>query len=163
MVPERRRQCHQRCFRSAKSLSGRYPSFAEGEEIALLRVQGCTMQEVARRLGRAASTISRELRRNAATRSGGLEYRATTAQWHAERSARRPKQAKLALNAALRAYVEERLAGVFGEPDASLRPSKPARASGSRGQELRQKRRPRTRRRRRTARPVLGKSTGRRL
>ena len=44
----------------------------------------------------AASTISRELRRNAATRSGGLEYRATTAQWHAERAARRPKQAKLA-------------------------------------------------------------------
>ena len=84
---------------SAKPLSGRYLSFAEREEIALLRVQGCSMREVARRLGRAASTISRELRRNAATRSGGLEYRATTAQWHAERSARRSKQAKLALNA----------------------------------------------------------------
>ena len=55
--------------------------------------------------------VSREVRRNAATRSGGLEYRATTAQWHAERAARRPKQAKLALNAALRTYVEERLAG----------------------------------------------------
>ena len=65
------------------------------------RVQGYSMQEVARRLGRVASTISRELRRNAATRSGGLEYRATTAQWHAERAARRPKQAKLARNAAL--------------------------------------------------------------
>src|SRR5690242_16109939 len=96
---------------SAKPLSGRYLSFAEREEIALLRVQGCSMREVARRLGRAASTISRELRRNAATRSGGLEYRATTAQWHAERSARRSKQAKLALNAALRTYVEERWQG----------------------------------------------------
>lgn len=53
------------------------------------------MREVARRLGRAASTISRELRRNAATRRGGLEYRATTAQWHAERSARRPRTGKL--------------------------------------------------------------------
>jgi IS30 family transposase len=74
------------------------------------------MQEVARRLGRVASTVSRELRRNAATRSGGLEYRATTAQWHAERAARRPKQAKLALNAALRTYVEERLAGVVVAP-----------------------------------------------
>jgi len=52
----------------------------------------------------------------AATRSGGLEYRATTAQWHAERAARRPKQAKLALNAALRTYVEERLAGVVVAP-----------------------------------------------
>ena len=97
---------------SAKPLSGRYLSFAEREEIALLRVQGCSMREVGRRLGRTASTISRELRRNAATRSGRLEYRATTAQWHAERSARRPKQAKLALNATLRTYVEERLAGV---------------------------------------------------
>ena len=57
---------------SAKPLSSRYLSFAEREEVALLRAQGCSMQAVARRLGRAASTISRELRRNAATRSGGL-------------------------------------------------------------------------------------------
>ena len=48
---------------SAKPHSGRYLSFAEREEIALLRAQGCTVQEVARRIGRAASTISRELRR----------------------------------------------------------------------------------------------------
>ena len=102
--------------RSAKPLSGRYLSFAEREEIALLRAQATTMQEVARQLGRAASTISRELRRNATTRSGGLEYRATTAQWHAERAARRPKQTKLARNAALQAYVEERLAGVVVGP-----------------------------------------------
>ena len=40
-----------------------------------------------RRISRSPSTISRELRRNAATRSGGLEYRATTAQWHADRRA----------------------------------------------------------------------------
>jgi IS30 family transposase len=105
---------------SAKPLSGRYLSVAEREEIALLRVQGHSMQDIARRLGRAASTISRELRRNAATRSGGLEYRATTAQWHAERAARRPKQAKLARNAALRAYVEERLAGVVIAPSGAL-------------------------------------------
>jgi IS30 family transposase len=65
---------------SAKPLSGRYLSFAEREEIALLKVQGHSMQEIGRRLARSASTISRELRRNAATRSGGLEYRATTAQ-----------------------------------------------------------------------------------
>src|SRR5687768_8372297 len=97
---------------SAKPLSGRYLSLVEREEIALLRVQGHSMQEIGRRLGRSASTISRELRRNAATRSGGLEYRATTAQWHAERSARRPKPTKLALNATLRTYVEDRLAGV---------------------------------------------------
>jgi IS30 family transposase len=107
---------------SAKPLSGRYLSFAEREEIALLRAQGQSMQEVARRLGRATSTISRELRRNAATRSGGLEYRATPAQWHAERAARRPKPTKLALNAALRTYVEERLAGAVVAPDGAAVP-----------------------------------------
>src|SRR5215217_3405400 len=64
--------------------SGRYLSFAEREEIALLRVGGCGVREVARRLGRSPSTISRELRRNAATRGGRLDYRATTAQWHAD-------------------------------------------------------------------------------
>lgn len=96
---------------SAKALSGRYLSLIEREEIALLKVQGHSIQEIGRRLGRAASTVSRELRRNAATRGGGLEYRATTAQWHADRSARRPKPTKLALNATLRTYVEEKLAG----------------------------------------------------
>lgn len=107
---------------SAKPLSGRYLSFTEREEVGLLRAQGYSIREVARRLGRASSTISRELRRNAATRSGGLEYRATTAQWHADRAARRPKQAKLALNAALRTYVEERLAGVVVAPTGALVP-----------------------------------------
>ena len=102
---------------SAAPLSGRYLALAEREEIALLRVQGVSMQEIARRLGRAASTISRELRRNAATRSGGFDYRATTAQWHADRSARRPKQAKLVTNTALRAYVQERLAGLVVSSD----------------------------------------------
>src|SRR6185369_8186824 len=107
---------------SAKPLSGRYLSLSEREEIALLRVQGNSMRGIARQLGRAASTISRELRRNAATRGGGLEYRATTAQWHAERSARRPKQAKLVLNAALRTYVEERLTGVIAAPSGASVP-----------------------------------------
>ena len=108
-------------FRSwARPPSGRYLNFAEREEIALLRVQGLSGRDIGRRLGRSASTISRELRRNAATRSGGLEYRASTAQWHAERSSRRPKVAKLALNPALRAYVEERLAGTVATPDGAV-------------------------------------------
>jgi transposase len=85
---------------SSKPPSGRYLSFAEREEIALWRAQGLGVREAARRLGRAASTISRELRRDAATRGGALEYRATAAQWHAERAARRPKRAKLAANPA---------------------------------------------------------------
>jgi IS30 family transposase len=70
-------------------------SFAEREEIALLRAQDVGGREIARRLRRSPSTISRELRRNAATRGGRLEYRAATAQWKAELMARRPKAAKL--------------------------------------------------------------------
>ena len=97
---------------AAKPLSGRYLSLVEREEIALLLVQGHSLQEIGRRLGRSASTISREVRRNATTRGGGAEYRATVAQWHAERSARRPRATKLAGNPVLRSYVEERLAGV---------------------------------------------------
>jgi len=102
---------------SAPLPSGRYLSFAEREEIALLRVQGHGVRHISRTLNRAPSTISRELRRNAATRGGNLNYRATTAQWHAERSARRPKTAKLAVNAALRGYVQDRLAGLIARPD----------------------------------------------
>src|ERR671911_2399542 len=107
---------------SAKPLSGRYLSLVEREEIALLRVQDHSMQEIGRRLGRSASTISRELRRNAATRSGGLEDRATTAQWHAERAGRRPKPAKRAVNAALRRYGQERLAGMVIAPGGAAVP-----------------------------------------
>jgi IS30 family transposase len=102
---------------SAKPLSGRYLSVAEREEIAIWRAQRHGVREIARRLKRAPSTISRELRRNAATRSGGLAYRATTAQWHADRSARRPKPAKLAINEPLRRYVQDRLAGVIIAPN----------------------------------------------
>lgn len=101
---------------SSLTLSGRYLSFTAREQIALLRAQGHGVREIARRLERAASTISRELRRNAATRSGGFEYRATTAQWHADRAARRPKPAKLAVHMALRQYVQHRLSGVIVAP-----------------------------------------------
>jgi IS30 family transposase len=102
---------------SAQPRSGRYLSLPEREEIALLRAQGCTIREMGRRIQRAASTVSRELRRNAATRSGGMTYRATTAQWHAERSACRPKQAKLMWNKALHSYVQDRLSGIIMTPN----------------------------------------------
>ena len=101
-------------------LSGRYLCFEEREEIALLRAQGIGVRAIARRLGRCPSTISRELRRNAATRGGKLEYRASVAQWKAELMARRPKTAKLAANEPLRAYVQERLAGHVRRPDGTV-------------------------------------------
>jgi IS30 family transposase len=88
----------------------------EREEIALQRAGGASVREIARQLRRAPSTVSRELRRNAATRCGRLEYRATTAQWHADRRARRPKPAKLATNEKLRRYVQERLSGTVATP-----------------------------------------------
>lgn len=103
--------------KSAPPLSGRYLSFAEREEIALHRAQGLGVRAIGRKIGRAASTVSRELRRNAATRSGSFEYRATTAQWHADRASKRPKPSKLAGNAALRQYVETRLSGHVTGPD----------------------------------------------
>lgn len=96
---------------------GRYLSFNEREELALLRAQGVGVREAARRLGRDPSTISRELRRNAATRGGKLEYRAGVAQWKAELVARRPKTAKLLKNPRLRHYVQERLDGSISYAD----------------------------------------------
>ena len=96
--------------------SGRYLSFTEREEIAILSALGRGVREIASELGRSPSTISRELRRNAATHNGDLEYRATTAQWHADRRAKRPKVAKLAANDALHDYVQERLAGMVTKP-----------------------------------------------
>jgi len=106
--------------KSAPLLSGRYLTFSEREEIALHRAQGVGVCAIARKIGRAASTISRELRRNAATRSGGFAYRATTAQWHADRAGQRPKISKLAQNAALRQYVEDRLSGHVTNADGQI-------------------------------------------
>lgn len=107
---------------SLKSVTNRYLSFAEREEIAIHRAQGIGVREIARRTGRSPSTISRELRRNASTRAYGAPYRASTAQWHAERRASRPKVSKLAANQPLRDYVQDRLAGTIARPDGQLVP-----------------------------------------
>ena len=96
---------------SLAPLSGRYLSFAEREEIAIHKAKGCGVREIARQTKRSPSTISRELRRNAATRTDSSGYRAINAQWHADRRAKRPKVAKLAANEKLRDYVQDRLAG----------------------------------------------------
>jgi IS30 family transposase len=78
------------------------------------------VRQIARTIGRDPSTISRELRRNAATRSGQLEYRASVAQWKTELVAKRPKTAKMVANPALRTYVQERLSGRISRPDGSV-------------------------------------------
>src|SRR3954470_13872673 len=98
-------------------VTGRYLSFAEREEIAVLNGQGLGVRKIAHRVGRDPSTISRELRRNAATRGGKLDYRASVAQWKADLLARRPKTAKLVMNDRLREYLQERLVGQVRRPD----------------------------------------------
>ncbi|WP_425545624.1 IS30 family transposase [Glutamicibacter creatinolyticus] len=100
--------------------TGRYLSFEEREEIAILRAKDAGVREIARVLGRDPGTISRELRRNAATRGGTLEYRATVAQWKAQQAARRPKVAKLVTNERLREYVQKRLDGAVKRADGTV-------------------------------------------
>jgi IS30 family transposase len=92
-------------------------SFLEREEIALECARGNGVRAIARKLGRSASTISREIRRNSTTRSGEFDYRAIAAQWHADRAAKRPKISKLAVNPVLRDYVQDRLSGLIATPE----------------------------------------------
>ncbi len=85
--------------------SGRRLTFAEREEIALLKAGGAGVRQIARAVGRPASTVSRELARN----TSGDRYRATTAQQRADQAARRPKPSKLATSLRLRRWVQDRL------------------------------------------------------
>ena len=80
------------------------------------------MREIARTIGRDPGSVSRELRRNAATRSGERVYRAVVAQWKAQQAAKRPKAAKLVGNERLREYVQDRLAGNVRRPDGTVVP-----------------------------------------
>ncbi len=102
---------------SATALTRRSLTFSEREEIALECARGTGIRAIARKISRAPSTISREIRRNSATRGGDFDYRAITAQWHADRAARRPKPSKLMGNSALRDYVQDRLSGLIATPD----------------------------------------------
>ena len=96
------------------TVSGRFLAGWEREEIAVGLAAGLSCRAVAARLapGRSASTVSREVRRNSVR---GV-YRAHLAVREAQQRARRPKPAKLAVNAELRAYVEEKL-GLHWSPE----------------------------------------------
>jgi hypothetical protein len=100
--------------------TGRYLTFEEREDIAILRAKGAGVREIARALQRDPGTISRELRRNAATRGGRPQYRATVAQWKAQQAAKRPKIAKLLTDERLREYVQRRLDGSVRGPDGTV-------------------------------------------
>jgi transposase, IS30 family len=89
--------------------SGRKLTFAEREEIALGRAAGLGVRQIARQLGRAASTVSREINRGCLNRRPRGRYRATLAQARADERARRPKPSKLADAPLLRAHVQQAL------------------------------------------------------
>ena len=78
---------------------------AEREEISRGIVAGQSIREIARTLGRAASTVSREVRRN----GGRARYRAVEADKSAWDRGRRPKQCKLVLNGRLARLVASKL------------------------------------------------------
>ena len=80
-------------------------SLAEREEISRCLATQCSMRSIAQRLGRAPSTISREINRN-----GGIQrYRASVAESNFIEKASRPKPCKLAINRQLNAVVADRL------------------------------------------------------
>ena len=104
--------------------SGRYLSLAEREEILVGVERGTSIRCIAKGLGRAPSTVLRELRRNMRHRyrtqgllraHGGLrrmlpwDYRPSLAQQRADLMATRPKPAKLATNRLLRELVQAKL------------------------------------------------------
>ena len=106
--------------RLPSTVSGRFLSFSEREDIGIWHAQRLSAREIARRLGRSPSTVSGELRRNASTRTCHLDYKASIAQWHAERRARRPRVAKLVVNDPLPQYVQDRHLGVVHTADGEV-------------------------------------------
>jgi hypothetical protein len=93
------------------TVSGRYLSFSEREDMALLRTQS-----------------------QRRPRTWRLDYKATIAQWHAEPRARWPKVAKLAESERLRTWVQDRLAGEVKLPDGTTVGPKPKAWNGKNAQ-----------------------------
>src|SRR5947209_19301447 len=81
-------------------------SLAEREEISRGIASGSSARVIAVKLGRAASTVSREIKAN----GGRGRYRACEGETSARRRARRPRPAKLAACSRLRRIVEAKLA-----------------------------------------------------
>jgi IS30 family transposase len=80
-------------------------TLAEREEISRAMVEGRSIRSIAARLGRAPSTISREIKRN----GGQLAYRAAEADSAAWNRALRPKHCKLVKSVALARIVTDKL------------------------------------------------------
>ncbi len=96
---------------SPRCRASRHLSLEEREEISRGLAAGESLRSIASRLGRSASTVSREVARN----GGRLGYRALRADRAAFRRARRPKVCKLASHPRLALMVEEKL-GLWWSP-----------------------------------------------
>src|SRR4051812_15083109 len=88
--------------------SGRYLSLLERQRIATLRDRGLGVREIARRLDRSASTISRELRRHQRPHDRGI-YDGDLAHARAREGLRRPRRPPLAREPLLRQIVQDKL------------------------------------------------------
>ncbi len=89
----------------AAEWSSRRLSLSEREEISRGLAADESLRGIAQRLGRAASTVSREVAGN----GGQQRYRAAVAHRASRHRAQRPKPAKLATHQRLQAVVEEKL------------------------------------------------------
>ena len=92
-------------YRHPRRRSERSLSLAEREEVSRGIAAGRSMREIARRIGRAASTVSREINRN----GGRRRYRATVADEAARDRAQRPKTCKLGQQPRLQRIVAKKL------------------------------------------------------
>jgi hypothetical protein len=88
--------------------SGRYLSLLERQRIATLHRDGLGVRAIADRIGRAPSTVCRELRRNMRPHDRG-RYDGDLAHARARERARRPRRSRLLADAGLRAEVQAKL------------------------------------------------------
>jgi IS30 family transposase len=89
-----------------RAIDPRYLSLEERESIRDLREAGDSLRTIATKLGRSASSISREISRNSRPVAG---YQPYTAQRAAASRRPRPKESKLSAEGRLREYVKEKL------------------------------------------------------
>lgn len=124
-----------------RPLSKRYLPFAEREATALVRAQQVGVREITRWLGpRALDDLAEAASQRHHPQRPAELSRAATAQWHADRRARRPKVARLAANEQLPPFMQDRLASGLTHSDGRAVPG-PAVASRKRRHDQRVDRR----------------------
>ena len=94
------------CFPRPKKRSSRALSFDERKFIAIGLDDDVSLREISNRIGRSASTVSREIKRH----GGRKRYRPVEAEWRAQQLTLRPQPCKLARNPELCAMVAQQLA-----------------------------------------------------